>query len=318
MQMTRLGWLTVSRIGLGCNSVGGRLDLAATRRVVDAALDAGITLLDTADIYGNRSGSRVYGNFGGSERLLGEVLAGRRDRVVLATKFGGDMGDGNAGGDPAYVPVAVEASLRRLQTDHIDLLYYHWPDGATPIGSTVSAMASLVESGEVGAIGLSNVTADQLREAASVAPIIAVQNEYSLLVREAERELLPLCREIGAGFVPYYPLAAGLLTGKYGRDIPPPPGARLSDEGPIADGTAVTPRASADFRLLDRLAAYAAKCGRTLGELAIAALAATPGVASVIAGATTPEQVVENAAAVNWSLSTDDLGRLRRLLDGVP
>jgi aryl-alcohol dehydrogenase-like predicted oxidoreductase len=243
-------------------------------------------------------------------------LAGAR-RVVdaaLATKFGGDMGDGNEGGDPGYIARAVEASLRRLRTDRIDLLYYHWPDEVTPIADTVGAMAALVESGIVRAIGVSNVTAQQLREAAAAAPIAAVQNEYSLLVRDAERDVVPLCRELGAGFVPYYPLAAGLLTGKYRRDATPPPDARLSDEGPIADGTQVTPRASADFALLDRLTAFAADRGRSLADLAIAALLATPGVASVITGAMTPEQVRQNAAAAAWALEGADMAGLAGVL----
>lgn len=301
-----LGPLTVSRLGLGCNSIGSRLDLAATRRLVDAALDAGIRLFDTADIYGNRSGSLITGNLGGSERQLGEVLRGRRDRVVLATKFGGDMGDGRAGGRPEYVRKATEASLRRLETDRIDLLYYHWPDEVTPIAETAGAMAELLDEGLVRAIGMSNVSAAELREAASAAPVAAVQNEYSLLVREAEAEVLPLCREIGAGFVPYYPLAAGLLTGKY-REGVAPSGARLSDGGPLAEGSEVTPRASVDFALLDRLRAAAEAHGRTLLEIALGWLEAQPGVASVIAGATTGEQVRQNADAVSRPLSDDEL-----------
>ena len=168
MEHTDLGPLRVSRVGLGCNNFGGRLDLAATRRVVDAALDAGVNLLDTADIYGNR---------GGSERLLGELLQGRRDRAVLATKFGGEMGDGAVGGAPAYVKQALEASLQRLQTDHVDLLYHHFPDDATPIADTVGAISELVAAGKVRAIGVSNVTADALAEAAATAEIAAVQNE---------------------------------------------------------------------------------------------------------------------------------------------
>jgi aryl-alcohol dehydrogenase-like predicted oxidoreductase len=316
VETATLGPLTVSRIGLGCNTIGSRLDLAGARRVVDAALDAGITLFDTADIYGNRSGNRIYGNLGGSERFLGELLRGRRNRVVLATKFGGDMGDGKAGGHPDYVPRAVEASLRRLDTDRIDVLYYHWPDEVTPIGETVAAMAALVESGAVRAIGLSNVTAAQLREASAAAPIAAVQNELSLLVREAERDVLPLCRDLGTGFVPYYPLAAGLLTGKYRPGAAPPPDARLADEGPLQDGVEVTPRASADFALIDRLRAFAAERDRSPAELAIAALLATPGVASVITGAMTPEQVQQNAGAADWTLTADDVARLHAVLAG--
>jgi aryl-alcohol dehydrogenase-like predicted oxidoreductase len=310
MLQTTIGPLEVSRVGLGCNSFGGRLDLARTRPVVEAALDAGITFFDTADIYGNRSGAAVYGNHGGSERVLGELLAGRRDRVVLATKFGGDMGDGRGGGSPSYVAGAVDASLRRLQTDHIDLLYYHWPDQVTPIADTVAAMADLVTAGKVRTIGLSNVTAGQLDEAVRTAPIAAVQNEYSLLARDVEGELLPRCRELGVAFVPYYPLAAGLLTGKYRPGRPPPPGARLGHERPLTDGFEATPLVSASFDRLDRLSAFAAERGHTLLELAIAGLASQPGVGSVIAGATGAEQVRANAAAADWRMTPRELAQL--------
>jgi aryl-alcohol dehydrogenase-like predicted oxidoreductase len=314
MHTGTLGPLTVSRLGLGCNSFGSRLDLTATRRVVDAALGAGITLLDTADIYGNRSGSLVTGNLGESERQLGEVLRGRRERVVLASKFGGDMGGGCEGGNPAYVRTAVRASLRRLATDRIDLLYYHWPDGVTTIAETVGAMAELVSEGWVRAIGLSNVSAAELREAAAVAPVAAVQNEYSLLVREPEREVLPLCRELGAGFVPYYPLAAGLLTGKYRANAMPPAGARLSDDGPIAPGDEVTPSASADFTLIDRLRTVAAHSDRSLIELALGWLASRPGVSCVITGATTADQVRENVTAMSRPLSHEELAAVQTAL----
>jgi aryl-alcohol dehydrogenase-like predicted oxidoreductase len=297
MEHTDLGPLRVSRVGLGCNNFGGRLDLAATRRVVDAALDAGVSFFDTADIYGER---------GGSERLLGELLQGRRDRVVLATKFGGEMGDGASGGAPAYVVQAAEASLRRLQTDHIDLLYHHLPDDVTPIADTVGAMSELVEAGKVRAIGVSNVTADALAEAAATAEIAAVQNEYSLLAREAERDLLPACLELGVGFVPYFPLASGLLTGKY-RPGETAEGSRL---GTVEEGASVTRRASASFATIERLQRFAEEQGHSLLELAIAGLASRPGVASVIAGATKPEQVRANAAAGDWQLTAGQLAAL--------
>lgn len=312
METVPLGPLRVSRLGLGCNTFGARLDLAATRAVVDAALDAGITLLDTADVYGNRSGDVVYGRPGASEEFLGELLRGRRDRVVLATKFGVDMGDGTPGprGSPAYVRAAVDRSLARLRTDRIDLLYYHLPDGVTPIGETVAAMAGLVAAGKVAAIGVSNVDAATLEEAAAAAPIAAVQNEYSLLHRDAERDLLPCCRRLGVGFVPYYPLAAGLLTGKYAHGAAAPAGARWDGVGEMSAGRWVTPSVEASeetFRLVERLAAFAAARGRGLLDLAIAALASREGVASVIAGATTPAQVAANAAAAGWSLQADEL-----------
>jgi aryl-alcohol dehydrogenase-like predicted oxidoreductase len=306
-----IGPLEVSRVGLGCNNFGGRLDLARTRAVVDAAVDAGITFLDTADIYGNRSGAAVHGRLGASEAMLGEVLRGRRDRVVLATKFGGDMGDGAAArGAPAYVRRALDRSLERLGTDHVELLYYHWPDDVTPIGETVAAMAGLVQAGKVRAIGVSNLTLAQLDEAARAGPIAALQNEYSLLERAPEHELLPRCLELGVAFVPYYPLASGLLTGKYRHGRPPPPGSRWAAAEVMADGTWVSPGVEASqtaFALVDRLAAYASERGHSLLELAVAGLASRPGVASVIAGATTPEQVRCNAAAGDWVLTPEEL-----------
>ena len=315
MQYAQLGPLRVSRVGLGCNNFGGRLNLARTRLVIDAAIDAGVTFLDTADIYGGRSGPSRHGNTGGSERFLGAVLRGRREQVVLATKFGHDMGgDGSAArGAPAYVRSAVEASLARLETDHVELLYYHAPDGITPIAETVGAMAELVTAGKVRAIGVSNVTLEHLNEAAQAAPIAALQNEYSLLERAAERDVLPRCRELGIAFVPYYPLAGGLLTGKYRRGVPPPAEARWGGGGPLTAETWVSRGVSgapATFDAIERLAAVAREHGRTLLELSIAALASQPGVASVIAGATSPEQVRANAAAGAWELTPDELARL--------
>jgi aryl-alcohol dehydrogenase-like predicted oxidoreductase len=291
--------LLVSRVGLGCNNFGGRLDLERTREVVDAALDAGITFFDTADIYGNS---------GGSERFLGELLRRRRDRVVLATKFGMDMGEG-PNGSAEYVRRAIRSSLERLQTDHLDLYYYHRPDGVTPIGETLSAMQDLVEEGLVRAIGCSNFSAAQLAEAdelarASGGPrFVAVQNQYSLLEREAEADGLPRARELGIAFIPYFPLASGLLTGKYRRDEPRPQGTRL--EGREIDG--------ATFDRLEALDALAREKGLSLLELAIAALASQPGIPSVIAGATSAEQARANAAAAGWELPPDDLAALARL-----
>jgi aryl-alcohol dehydrogenase-like predicted oxidoreductase len=307
-----LGPLEVSRVGLGCNNFGARLDLAATRAVVDAALAAGITLLDTADIYGNRSGDTVYGRPGASETFLGELLQGRRARVVLATKVGADMEDGRPGprGAPAYVRAALDRSLARLRTDHVDLLYYHFPDGVTPIGETVAAMAGLVEAGKVRALGVSNVDLAALEEAVSAGPVAAVQNEYSLLHRAPEEDILPRCRELGIGSVPYYPLAAGLLSGKYRLGAAAPAGTRWDGAGAMVDGRWVTPRveaSAATFALVDRLAGFAAGRGRGLLDLAIAGLASRPGVASVIAGATTPAQVAANAAAGEWRLTADEL-----------
>jgi aryl-alcohol dehydrogenase-like predicted oxidoreductase len=303
VELERLGDsdLTVSRVGLGCNNFGGRLDLEQTRAVVEAALDAGVTHFDTADIYGNR---------GGSERILGELLTDRRDQVVLATKFGNDMGDGHpARGSREYVRRAIDASLERLQTDHVDLYYLHVPDPGTPIAETLGALDELVQEGKVRAIGCSNFTAEQLAEADHVARergtsrFVAVQNHYSLLERGDERDILPRARELGIAYVPYFPLANGLLTGKYRRGEPAPAGARLEGREP---GDEV-------FDRVEALERFAAEQGRTLLELAIAALASQPGIPSVIAGATKPEQVRANAAAGDWQLGTDELDALRAL-----
>jgi aryl-alcohol dehydrogenase-like predicted oxidoreductase len=291
--------LLVSRVGLGCNNFGGRLDLERTRAVVDAALDAGVTFFDTADVYGNR---------GGSERFLGEVLQGRRERVVLATKFGNDMGDG-LNGAAEYAGRALRASLDRLRTDHVDLFYYHRPDGVTPIAETLAAMQELVREGLTRAIGCSNFSAAQLQEADDFAQanggprFVATQNHYSLLERDAESDELPAAQRLGVAFVPYFPLASGLLTGKYRRGGPRPQGTRL--EGRDID--------DATFDRLEALERFAQERGRSLLELAIAALASQPGVPSVIAGATSPEQVRANSAAVDWELSPDDLSELARI-----
>jgi len=299
MRSERLGdsELVVSRVGLGCNNFGGRLALEQTRAVVDAALDAGVTFFDTADIYGGG---------GGSERFLGELLEGRREQVVLATKFG--MGEGASGSDD-YVRRAARASLERLRTDRIDLYYYHRPDGVTPIGETLAAMQELVEEGLVRAIGCSNFSAAQLAEADEIARangghrFVVVQNEYSLLERDADADVLPFAAELGVAFVPYFPLASGLLTGKYRRGQPPPPGTRLA--GREID--------EATFDRIEALEAFAREQGHSLLELAIAALASQPAIPSVIAGATSAEQVRANAAAADWELTPDELAELQRL-----
>ena len=303
MRTRRLGSsnLEVTVVGLGCNNFGGRIDEHASRAVIDAALDAGVTFFDTAD---------VYGNGGGSEEIIGRALGGRRDQVVLATKFGHDLGDGEtARGARPYIRKAVEASLRRLQTDRIDLYQYHRPDGVTPLEETLEALHELVQEGTVRAIGSSNFTPAMVEEAAAIAsergltPFVSEQSEYSWLRRGAEDELLPACERLGVGFIPYFPLASGLLTGKYAKGEPPPPGTRLHGRE-LADE---------DLDAVERLRAFGERHGVSLLEVAIGGLAAVSGVASVIAGATKPEQVRANAAAGAWEPTPEQLAELRAL-----
>ena len=277
----------LSRVGLGTNNFGRRLDLDRSRAVIDAALESGVTHIDTAATYGG----------GDSERFIGKSLGGRRERAVVATKFG--WGE-ERGGAPERVSGSLEGSLERLGMDYVDILYYHRPDGVTPIAETVGAMNALVNAGKVRQLGVSNVTPEQLREAVATAPIAVVQNKYSLLSRDAESDVLPVSVELGVGFVPYFPLASGLLTGKYRRGKPAPSGSRL--EGQSIDDES--------FDRIEALETFAAERGRTLHELAISALASQPGIVSVIAGATTPAQVRENAAAGTWVLTAEDLASL--------
>ena len=302
----RLGDLSVSVVGLGCNNFGRRVDLEGTRGVVDAALDAGVNFLDTAD---------VYGGGGDSEKLLGEVLRGRRDQVVLATKFGMDMGDEGPSvrprGSKDYIREAIDDSLRRLQTDVIDLYQYHRPDGETPIEETLGALDELVKAGKVRFIGCSNFTASELDEAAGAArengfaSFVSLQNEYSLLKREIEADVVPECEQLGVGVLPYFPLASGLLTGKYRRGQDAPEGTRLHGRAEIADDQT--------FDRLEAAERFASERGVELLDVAIAGLASQPTVASVIAGATKPEQVRRNADALRWTPSDPDLEELDRI-----
>jgi aryl-alcohol dehydrogenase-like predicted oxidoreductase len=295
--------LEVSVVGLGCNNFGRRVDLDGTRAVVDAALGEGVNFFDTADTYGR----------GKSEEFLAQALDGRRDQVILATKFGMDMGDGRGPrGSRDYILHSIEGSLRRLRTDVIDVYWYHRPDGVTPIADTLETLDELVRAGSVRAIGASNFSAQQIEEADAIsrerglARFAAIQNEYSLLVGDAEREVLPACERLGLGFVPFFPLASGLLTGKYRRGEAGPAGARLSDRDQIA--------ADHQFDLLEALEHYARERNASLLEVAIAALIARPVISSVIAGATKPDQVRANVAAAHWTPSEDDLAALDELL----
>jgi aryl-alcohol dehydrogenase-like predicted oxidoreductase len=303
--------LVVSVAGLGCNNFGRRLDADRTRAVVDAAIEAGITLLDTAD---------SYGPTGRSEEILGEVLAGRRDQVVLATKFGhrnADMGYGAAAGAKggrSYIMRAVEQSLRRLRTDYIDLYQIHTPDPATPIEETLSAMDDLVAQGKVRYLGHSNFSGWQLAEAACVASqhgstgFVSAQNHWSLLERQSEAEVVPAALHYGLGVLPYFPLANGLLTGKVRRGQAPPEGSRLAGRREY-----ITDR---KLDLVEALTGWAQQHGVTILDVAIGGLAAQPGCSSVIAGATSPEQVKANAAAAAWIPSDDELADLDRIVPG--
>lgn len=301
--------LVVSVVGLGCNNFGRRLDLERTRVVVDAAIDAGVTLFDTAETYGGR---------GQSEELLGEVLAGRRDQVVLATKFGAqgnDMGYGPAAGAKggrAYIRRAVEHSLRRLRTDYIDLYQIHTPDPVTPIEETLAALSELVRAGKVRYIGHSNFSGLQTARAATAAQelgaigFISAQNHWSLLERAAEQDVVPAAVEYGLGVLPFFPLANGLLAGKIRRGVPPAEGTRLAGRDDYIT--------TAKLEKVEELAEWAAQHGRTLLDVAIGALAALPGCSSVIAGATSAEQVQANATAGEWEPSADQLADIDKIV----
>lgn len=297
--------LEVSVIGLGCNNFGRRLDLDRTAAVLDAALAAGVTLFDTADVYGD----------GDSERLLGEALEGRREEFVLATKFGWG---GNADGAPdaprgsrEYIRWAIEGSLKRLRVERIDLYQYHRPDGITPIGETLTALDELVREGLVGAIGCSNFDTAQLEEAERIsrerglARFVTLQNEYNLLQREIEAEIAPACERLNVSILPYFPLASGLLSGKYRRGERGPEGSRLSSREPAGSDE--------QFDVIEGLEAFAAARGVGILDVAIGGLAVQPAVASVIAGATRPEQVRANVAALRWQADEADLAELDRV-----
>jgi aryl-alcohol dehydrogenase-like predicted oxidoreductase len=296
MELRRVGSLEVSVAGLGCNNFGMRIDEAASKHVVDAALDAGVNHFDTADIYGQ----------GKSEEFLGRSLGGRRDQAVITSKVGMGAPDGEHGGSEAYIHRHCEESLARLGTDRIDLYLLHQPDPETPIAETLSAFAKLVADGKVLEIGCSNFSGAQLEEAERVASELGVprfvnaQNDYSLLNRSVEADVLPVCERLDISFMPYFPLASGMLTGKYRRNEEHPEGSRLAAWGNRAGAFASDER----FDVVERLDAYAQEHGHTLTELALSWLAGAPAIGSVIAGATSPEQIRTNAAATTaWTLT---------------
>ena len=303
MEQRRIASLTVSLVGLGCNNFGRRLDAAQTAAVIDAALDAGINFFDTADVYGG----------GHSETFIGQALGPRRNAVVIATKFGNPMEGQGRGASRAYMQRAVEASLRRLGTDHIDLYQLHRPDPEVPIAETLGALDELVQAGKVREIGCSNFSVEQLRAAeatgASRARFVSVQNEYSLLKREPEAGVLAECERAGIAFLPYFPLASGLLTGKYRRGQAAPAGSRLA-----ASPNAANQLNERNLAIIEELFQFTEAHGHTILELAVSWLLARPLVASVIAGATRPEQVHANAGAAAWRLTAAQLAEVDRIV----
>jgi len=303
--------LRVSTIGLGCNNLGGRIDLETSRRVVHKALDLGITLFDVADVYGGLGG----GHLGASEECLGATLGERRKTIVLATKFGVPMSETLKGASRRYIMSAVEASLRRLKTDWIDLYQVHRADPLTPIEETMRSLDDLVRQGKVRYLGCSHFAAWEVVEAQWTARhwglnrFVSCQDEYSLVVRAIERELLPAMAAEGLGLLPYFPLASGLLTGKYKRNTAMPAGGRLTETPRLAERYLT----EAHWQKAERLEAFCAARGRSLLELAFSWLLARPPVASVIAGATDPEQIEANVKAGDWTLSAEEMAEVDRL-----
>ena len=302
MERRRIGSLEVSVVGLGCNNFGWRIGKDATREVLAASLDGGVNFLDTADMY----------DTGVSEEFMGEALGDRRKDVVIATKFGFSMGEGKEGASPAYVREACDASLRRLKTDHIDLYQLHTPDPKTHIGDTLEALDGLVKAGKVREIGCSNFSVEQLQEAAlavkaGAARFLTVQNHYSLFHREPEAGMLAECAATGVGFIPYFPLANGLLSGKYRKGQPVPDNSRIKDSwGPNMFN-------DHNMDIIEKLVAFAEAHGHTLLELATCWLAAQPSVVSVISGAKTVAQATQNAAAGNWTLTAAEAAEISKL-----
>lgn len=308
MQKRKLGagGPEVSLVGLGTNNFGGRTGPEASRHVINKALDLGITLIDTADVYGNK---------GGSEEIIGKALGPRRKHVVLATKFGLPMGGGGGGASRRYIVQALEASLRRLNTDWIDLYQLHRADPGTPIEETLRALDDLVKSGKVRFIGCSNLSSAQIEQAQAAAAqqhlssFVSCQDEYNLLERRVDKNLIDVMRRRGLGLLPYFPLASGLLTGKYKKDAPSPAGSRLSYSPHHAHGLFTTH----NWHVVGLLDEFAARRGHTLLDLAMSWLASRPFISSIIAGATKPEQIAHNVAAVGWTLTPADLAGIDQI-----
>ena len=304
MKTNKLGSLDVTVVGLGTNNFGFGMEQDAVDTVVDRAIEVGINFFDTADVYL------------ASEERLGKALNGRRDQILIATKFGSPMGEGKSGGSAAYIGQAVERSLRKLDTDRIDLYQIHRPDSETPIAETLGALGELVKEGKVREIGCSNFTAEMLREAdrgvEDGAPkFVSVQNQYNLLHRDDESDAIPECEKLGISYLPYFPLASGLLSGKYTRGEAPPEGTRMQRWGDRAQGSLT----DANFDVVDALSTWAKDHGHSVLELAIAWLAAQPFIGSVIAGATKPEQVSANAAAGEWTLSSAEVAEVESVAE---
>ncbi len=306
MEMRKIGGLDVSVVGVGCNNFGMRIDEAQTKAVVDAAIDAGINFFDSADAYGGR---------GKSEELLGKALGSRRDDVLIATKFGSPMSDDgeSQGGSPRWIKQAVEGSLKRLGTDRIDLYQHHFPDRDTPFDESLSALDDLVREGKVREIGCSNYAGKHIDKCIGIsqdkgiARWVSAQNNYSLLERSAENDVLPACERHRLGFLPYFPLASGLLTGKYASKDDRPEGTRITLMAQAMPERAEQTLTDENFAIIGKLRAFAEEHGHTLLDLAIGWLASKPVISSVIAGATKPEQVRANVEGAAWRLADEEM-----------
>ena len=308
METRRIGKLEVSVVGLGCNNFGWKIDESATRRVIDASIASGMNFLDTSDTYGKTK----------SEEMIGRALKGRRTSVIIATKFGKPVDPTRTGARPEYVHQACNDSLRRLDTDYIDLYQLHAPDPTVPIADTLGALDELVKAGKVREIGCSNFSAEQIREAdeasqrGNLARFVSVQNYYNMLRRDDEADAIPECERLGIAYLPYFPLESGLLTGKYRLGKGAPTGTRIAEGGSLA-----AKFTEDNLATIERLIAFAESRRHTLLELAVSWLLRYSVVASVIAGATSADQVLANAAAASWTLTPEDIETVAEILNGA-